>query len=807
MKTIGLTLLFAVFAANLTWATDYRTVALTGDAAPGTAGTFDSFQTPSLNSSNDTSFVATAQGGTPGLWAEGTGGLNLVALAGSTAPGIGGSVQFSFFDSPVRGSTGGSAFVGFVTGSGVTLNNNSGIWSNASGSLSLLARAGSAAPGTAGGGGGGGGTAGTLSVSASQPTVDFDNLDEEDAVGGKADTIRPLQRTSGQNRVLGQSFTPDATRMLHSIVLLADTAESFDGGTHELQLAVFEDNIAGGNPGGDTLLGSIETFNLANVSWGSNSFLTLNLNTPVEITGGQEHHFEFWFTTEDNSHNINFDRSENGGSVAATDGILVVSQINASDPAPTFPVGDNMVVDGGGGERDLDYGFIYSAFSGVAENFAVLGSPVINQQGRTAFFATLSGGDVVQGTDDNGIWAQDSTGAVQLVVRAGQQAPGTTTGTVFSLLSSSPAFSADGRITFQSTLAGPDITQSNASGIWTQDTGGNIQLVARAGNSAPGTTANFGMIAGAPSVNSLGNIAFTAGLTGGGVTTANNRGIWSNGSGTLSLVVRENDAATDAGTGVTFGDLETSNPIIGDNNEIAFRASLAGTGVTTANNASLWEASGGTLSLVAREGEVAPGVSDGATFLRFENDVLVNANGQTAFVAALTGSGVTSANNLGIWAEDSSGLLTLVARTGELLDVDNTAGLDERTITELSLLSSASSLGGPSPAFDTTGMLAFFAAFDDSTSGIFIADVDALVVPSGDFNADGDVDGLDFLVWQRDLGTPATLTQWQTNYGTTASTLATSASVPEPTGLMLTVLLLGNVISLRWRTHMPRSCR
>ncbi|TWU28684.1 PEP-CTERM sorting domain-containing protein [Bythopirellula polymerisocia] len=76
------------------------------------------------------------------------------------------------------------------------------------------------------------------------------------------------------------------------------------------------------------------------------------------------------------------------------------------------------------------------------------------------------------------------------------------------------------------------------------------------------------------------------------------------------------------------------------------------------------------------------------------------------------------------------------------------------------------------------------------------ADVDAiaaLVVPTpGDFDGDGDVDGRDFLVWQRGGTTPplssTLLGQWQANYGVGLSAVTTA--VPEPTSLVLVGLVL-----------------
>ena len=58
----------------------------------------------------------------------------------------------------------------------------------------------------------------------------------------------------------------------------------------------------------------------------------------------------------------------------------------------------------------------------------------------------------------------------------------------------------------------------------------------------------------------------------------------------------------------------------------------------------------------------------------------------------------------------------------------------------------------------------------------------------GDFNSDGYVDGLDFLMWQRGEsplgGTQAELTEWENNYGAQPLSAATAA-VPEPSSVLL----------------------
>jgi hypothetical protein len=101
----------------------------------------------------------------------------------------------------------------------------------------------------------------------------------------------------------------------------------------------------------------------------------------------------------------------------------------------------------------------------------------------------------------------------------------------------------------------------------------------------------------------------------------------------------------------------------------------------------------------------------------------------------------------------------------------------------------------PTPVFDDASNIYFQIYFNNGGFGI---DADNIIrvdniglefVPStalpGDFNGDGNVDGRDFLLWQRDTNI-GNLTDWQSNYGTGG--LAAIAVVPEPGSLLLTLL-------------------
>ena len=69
--------------------------------------------------------------------------------------------------------------------------------------------------------------------------------------------------------------------------------------------------------------------------------------------------------------------------------------------------------------------------------------------------------------------------------------------------------------------------------------------------------------------------------------------------------------------------------------------------------------------------------------------------------------------------------------------------------------------------------------------------LDATPTLAGDFDGDLDVDGVDFLEWQRNTSI-GNLSDWQTNYGTTLGPLYTLHGIPEPSTVWL--LLAGAAI-------------
>src|SRR5262249_41549463 len=146
-------------------------------------------------------------------------------------------------------------------------------------------------------------------------------------------------------------------------------------------------------------------------------------------------------------------------------------------------------------------------------------------------------------------------------------------------------------------------------------------------------------------------------------------------------------------------------------------ATLTGTGVTSGNNQGIWIGDALDLTLVARTGNQAPGTPTGVQFSNLGRQT-VNSAGQIAFRAGLTGTGVGAANNLGIWATDQNGTLQFIARTGSQLEI---APGVFRTISDLGIALDSGNSDGRASAFNDLGQLVFWASFTNGTQGVLVS--------------------------------------------------------------------------------------
>ncbi len=247
------------------------------------------------------------------------------------------------------------------------------------------------------------------------------------------------------------------------------------------------------------------------------------------------------------------------------------------------------------------------------------------------------------------------------VVLRGHVAPGTSAGTTFFGFED-PMIDDEGHVAFMANLFGNDVNADNERSLWVERNG-TLTLVAREGSQAPGFPAGvvFDRIID-PVMNRNGNTAFHAWLEGPGIDATNRGTIWSERPGVgLGLVVQ---GGTPSGiAGVDFGGF--ARVLFADNDLVTAKVYLTGPSVTTVNDeAIIAQPAVGLPTVLAREGSPAAGTSSGVVYGIVEPDS-INASGTIAFSGFLAGTGVGATNNRGIWLAQSGGPIELVARGGD----------------------------------------------------------------------------------------------------------------------------------------------
>nr|WP_145280364.1 choice-of-anchor tandem repeat NxxGxxAF-containing protein [Pirellulimonas nuda] len=319
---------------------------------------------------------------------------------------------------------------------------------------------------------------------------------------------------------------------------------------------------------------------------------------------------------------------------------------------------------------------------------------------------------------------------------------------------------------------------------------------------------------------------FSAKLTGAGVNSTNDTGIWVHRDGALSPVARTGAEGTTAGYGPTLGPdvhfrtgfSDLFSPSVNATGDMVFGSYVTGAGVDASNNVGIWESTPEGLSLVARAGTDGPGpnLGPGIHFRHLWTSAMNN-HGDVVFGGLLaTSMQVDSTNNKGLWAS-IDGLIIPILRSGDVFDVDPGNGEDLRTISDVDF-------GGGLPgttSFTDSGLIALILTFTDGSSGIFTAQLPGVAPIGGDYNGDGMIDAADYTVWRDTQGASGVglvadangdlvidafdYLTWRNNFGQPAvseTSVSDGAAVPEPTAVLL-ALLAGVAMWAAPRLHDP----
>ena len=432
--------------------------------------------------------------------------------------------------------------------------------------------------------------------------------------------------------------------------------------------------------------------------------------------------------------------------------------------------------------------------------------PILSDSGQTVFTARVAR-PVSISPFEEAIYAE-SSGTLNLVALSGQAPTGTPTHMVYTDFGT-PTQNASGHIAFRANLSGSGFGEGIFSG-----SPGNINTVAYSGMSVPGLgPGEIFYSFNDPAFNSRGQTAFWAILSGGTINFDTEVGLFTESTGELRLFAQSGTPAPLLGTGVNFSYLDEQ--ILIDSGHNVFGAGLYGTGINSNNDYALFREHEGEYEVLVQTGSQAPGAEPGVVFAKPDPTtplpVVVNANGQVAFLAELAGPDVTFINDTGLFATDSDGNLRLIARTGDTFDIDAAPdATDLQVISHIDMVSGSGGGDGRPTSLNDEGQLAFQLAFRRGQSGIFLASLMATLL--GDYSGNGIVDAADYTVWADNFGSTTNLaadgngdgvvdaadyTIWADNFGSSNTSAITT--VPEPAAGLFALWCLSLITQRRSR--------
>lgn len=381
----------------------------------------------------------------------------------------------------------------------------------------------------------------------------------------------------------------------------------------------------------------------------------------------------------------------------------------------------------------------------------------LNGNGQAVVYARMRAKEEST-TIDSGMWFADSDKLLPIAAAGDLAVPGSSAmsfqaQSFESPFADDPVISPTGQTVFRGfvDVAGGD--GSNRNGLWSYHQSTGLRPLAIAGEQAIGMgDMKFVSFPGIPTINAAGDTAFLAFYAddryfveignrdqrGNASNLSDARssnaspmiglGLWlRRATGEFEQIFAIGDVAPGIAEPSRF--IDTFDPVMNAASRVAFLAAVREDGTNSAT-VGLWSngmSSDANLQLIARQGDHAPGNLNDFVFGTFFEPSL-NAHGQTAFMASayrLQADKIID-SALGVWGQDRSGQLRLVAQTGQLVEVRPG---EFREIASLAFTSESGGEDGKPRGLNDSGLIALRATFTDGTSGIFVSNVLAIPEP------------------------------------------------------------------------------
>lgn len=275
--------------------------------------------------------------------------------------------------------------------------------------------------------------------------------------------------------------------------------------------------------------------------------------------------------------------------------------------------------------------------------------------------------------------------STQTIIEIGDAAPQMGPDTFISSSNGGLLLSDTNRLVLSARYTSPT---GSGGALWT-GTADDLSLLAYVGQQAPGTPEgtlfDHISISKARAVNDAGRTLFVT-YASDGSPGSTPPGIWSDAGGSLALVARNGDPAP--GINGVFAAIDYA-PRLNDANQIAFTARVAGQDITTVNDAGIWRVTDGVAELVFREGAPVAGL-DAAPVLEDTYPYPLERLISIPMLLGNKGEIVFTANDTtarhGLWFIDADGNLRRLLRQGDLFNVSSDPlAQDLRIIEKMSL--------------------------------------------------------------------------------------------------------------------------